>query len=503
MADAFEKHLAALDQDIAEHPGPRPLPPELEPVPPFPLEALPESIRPWVEDVSDRMACPPDFVATPALIGLGSLAGRKLAIRPQELTDWEERANLWGLIVGRPGLMKSPAQSAALAPLRAMEMMAGEVYREAVKDHENALKVAKMRQKAAESNAAAALRKSLTATVDLEIDEGPPPPRHERFIVNNLTYESAGVILADNPGGVLVERDEIASLLRNLSHEDQAEARGFFLQGWSGGAYAFDRIGRGHTRIDALRVIIIGRIQPGPLARLVKDAHRMGSDGLLERFLIAYPDDPGTWRNVDRLPDNQAKSRAREVFERLQHMDALAVGGEVSQLDAGAVPFLRFDAAALELFVDWRHDLERDLRSAGIGALLESTLSKFRKHVPALALTLHLAAGKSGPVDVQSVASALTLYDYFSAHANRAYASGIRPTVKAAKAILSKVRTGSFEGPFTARQVYRAGWESLSDRETVEAALDLLLDYGWLGDTTSAEGGRPTTLYSLRTGGQL
>lgn len=502
MDDKLEKHLKALDADIGLSSLPRQLPTELEPVPPFPLAALPDSIRPWIEDVSERMACPPDFVAVPMLVGLSSLAARKLSIRPQENTDWEERANTWALIVGRPGLMKSPAQSAALSPLRAMEQMSGEVFRDSIKDHEHALKVAKIRQKAREAKATASLKKNPEADFQLDVGDELEPPKHERFIVNNLTYESAGVILSDNPGGILLERDEIASLLRNLAQEDQVEARGFYLQSWSGGPYLFDRIGRGHIRIDDLRMSVVGAIQPAPLSRLVRDAHRLGSDGLLERFLIAWPDDPGEWRNVDRLPDNHGRRSARETFERIQHLDSVLVGGEHSQLDGNSLPFLQFADDARTLFVEWRTELESKLRGVSGGGLLESALSKFRKHVPALALTLHLASGKTGPVNLMSMAHALALGDYFIAHAGRAYASGIRPTVKAAKAILAKLKNGSLESGFTARKVYRSGWEALADRETVEAALDLLLEYDWLMESVESNGGRTTTIYSLRPGAQ-
>jgi putative DNA primase/helicase len=500
MGNNLTQHLAALDADIERHPPPRPLPPELEPVPAFPMNALPDPIRPWVDDVSQRMACPPDFVAVPMLVGLSSLTARKVAIRPQGRSDWEVRGNMWGLIVGRPGMMKSPAQTAALLPLRAMELMAGEVYRDALKDHDHALKVAKVRQRASEANALTAFKKNPNATVDLPADSDIAAPKRERFMVNNLTYESAGAILADNPGGVLLERDEIASLLRNLAQEEQAEARGFYLQSWSGGQYLFDRIGRGHVRIDDLRMSLIGGIQPGPLSRLIRDAHRNGSDGLLERFVIAWPDDPGAWHEVDRWPDNLAKKNAREAFERLQHLETRNIGAEHSLLDGNGLPFLRFSNDARILFVEWRSGLESQLRSGSGAALLESALSKFRKHVPALALTLHLAAGKTGPVDRQSISQALTLADYFRAHARRAYTSGIRPAVKAGKAILVKLRNGGLDSSFTARKVYRMGWEGLSDRETVEAALDMLVEYGWMLETAVADGGRPSVAYCLRPG---
>jgi putative DNA primase/helicase len=98
---------AKLDAAIASTPVvavPRPLPPELLPVEPFPIVALPEPFRPWVEDVCDRMQLPPDFVGVPLLVGAASLAARHVAIRPRQRDDWTETGNLWALIVGRPGV---------------------------------------------------------------------------------------------------------------------------------------------------------------------------------------------------------------------------------------------------------------------------------------------------------------------------------------------------------------------------------------------------------------
>ena len=59
------------------------LPPELLPVMPFPMAALPDAFGPWVRDVAERMHCPPDFVAVPLLVAAASLVARHVGIRPQ------------------------------------------------------------------------------------------------------------------------------------------------------------------------------------------------------------------------------------------------------------------------------------------------------------------------------------------------------------------------------------------------------------------------------------
>ena len=74
---------------------PQPLPPQVLPVEPFPMAALPDAFGPWVRDVSERMHCPPDFVAVSLLVAGASLVARHLRIAPQRQTDWFESGNLW------------------------------------------------------------------------------------------------------------------------------------------------------------------------------------------------------------------------------------------------------------------------------------------------------------------------------------------------------------------------------------------------------------------------
>ena len=72
---------------------PQSLPADMPPVPPFNFECLPDTLRPWIEDISERMQCPPDFPAVGAMIALGSLVGRKVGIRPKRHDDWLEIPN--------------------------------------------------------------------------------------------------------------------------------------------------------------------------------------------------------------------------------------------------------------------------------------------------------------------------------------------------------------------------------------------------------------------------
>ena len=107
----------APDGVAAPWPAPQPIPSGLPPVPVFDERLLPSALASWVADIAERAQCPPDFVAVGALVAAAAVIGRQVAIRPKRADDWTVIPNLWGLAVGRPGLMKSVALAEALRPL--------------------------------------------------------------------------------------------------------------------------------------------------------------------------------------------------------------------------------------------------------------------------------------------------------------------------------------------------------------------------------------------------
>jgi len=484
---------------------PMPLPPELLPVPPFPVNALPDALRPMVEDVVELMNCPPDYVAMPALVGAASLVARKgLAIRPKALDcDWTVVPNLWGLIVGPPGAMKTPALKHALAPLNHLEAKAYQQFQADCKQHRVEAIAAEMREKAVRKQIEDRLKKDATADIApllmsvVELEQIPRP----RYILNDATYEKLGEVLVQNPGGVLVVRDEMRGFLQHLGREEQVVARAFFLTGWSGGGYTFDRIGRGTISIPDVRISMIGAIQPGPLQSLIRQAQGGAiDDGLVQRFLISHPDIPRDWKYVDREPNTKARRAMTEAFRRL---DTMSAAGMAAQQDRGfdgeptGPHILRFDAAAQELFVEWHSEFERGMPNEE-APIFEAVLAKFRHHMPALALTLHALDGGIGPVGRVAALRAFELTDYFVEHARRAHGGGRSATVRAAKALMEKLRRGLLEAPFTVRGVHTKGWTGLATATEAQDAVDLLCASGWLLEQDvrhGSAGGRPTTIY--------
>ena len=75
---------------------PAELPDGLPSVQPFDPLLLPERMRPWVEDIAERMQVAARLPRAWRHGRLGSVVGRQIGIRPKRHDDWTVVPNLWG-----------------------------------------------------------------------------------------------------------------------------------------------------------------------------------------------------------------------------------------------------------------------------------------------------------------------------------------------------------------------------------------------------------------------
>ncbi len=475
---------------------PQPLPEDMPAVPPFDFDCLPDTLRPWIKDIAERMQCPPDFPAIGAMIALGSVLGRKIGIRPKRHDDWLEIANLWGCIVGRPGLLKTPSLQQALVPLRRLVAAALERYEEESRKHDINSMLSAQSKKLVEETIKRHLKdnKKDDARVEAEkhLKEAREKPVCRRYEVNDSTIEKLGELLSENPSGLLLSRDELSGFLRSLDREDRAGDRAKFLEMWDGkGELTYDRIGRGTVRIPSNTLSILGGIQPDVLMAYVRDAVRggTGNDGLLQRLqLFVWPDVSKEWHNVDRWPDTRAKNDAFAVFEYLDNITAEAVAAIKPE---DGIPFLRFNDEAQACFDAWRAELEKKLRSDTEHPAFEAHLAKYRKLVPALALLIHLADRDTGSVSLDALNKALLWAEYLEAHARRIYSAVLRPDTAAARELAKHLQRGDISERFSLREIYRKGWAGLASKEDAQAATEILCDLGWIRVAIYAPGRAP------------
>jgi putative DNA primase/helicase len=474
-------------------PPPEPLGAELPPVPEFDPELLPASLQALVVDVADRMQVPVDFPAVTVMATLSGVCGRRAVMLPKERDDtWAIVPNLWGAIIGPPGVMKSPVISAMTEPLRTIEREWRQGYDAALNEHkeeEERLKLdlavwTETYKRARKANREAPERPS---TVGLK------PPRQRRLWTTDATCEKLHELLGDNPSGITVLRDELAGWLAGLDRQGRETDRSFFLECWNGdNSFTMDRIGRGSITVEHCCVSIFGGIQPARMRSYFASTMRDGSDddGLIQRFqLLVWPDIRADWEYRDCPQNLQAKQAVEVLFRRIASFDA------ESQLR------FRFDHAGQVLFREWYTTLERQcLRRADEHPLIQSHLAKYRSLMPSLALLLALADGETSLVSLRHAQHAADWCDYLESHARRVYAAQIGPRQQAAIALSRKLKSGwkSEARLFSLRDVYRNQWAGLSTRSEVRAALVLLEEANWvMRAPASLATGRPSEIYLI------
>ncbi len=498
----------------ADWPAPKPIQAPLRPVPAFDADTLlPEALRGWVMDEADRMPCPPDFVAAGALVALGAIIGARCAIKPKSRDSWLIVPNLWGGIVGLPSAKKSPAIGAALKPLDRLIARAMEAYQADAEAFEADKTVFEAKRDAIESRIKAAAKDvkkgdldSIARELQSHRHQAPAEPTLRRYKSNDTTVEKLGELLRENPAGLLVLRDELVGLIAAWDKEGREGERAFYLEAWNGNAsFDTDRIGRGSIFIPNLCVSIFGGIQPDKLTGYLEQAaNALANDGMLQRFqLLVFPDHRA-WEWRDRIPAKDARDLAFSVFDALADFDPVAWGA-ASIDDFAKFPHFRFDEAAQEIFIEWSGDLHRSKMPAEDHPIIAQHLAKFDKLFPALALILHLvecaATGRRGLVTAEAALRAAAWCDYLEAHARRCYGLLVDDGLRAAQALADKLRQGKLVDGFTARDVRRNQWRSLTTDNAVEAALDWLQDEDWLrAEEVGGTGpgtGRRTYRYSI------
>jgi len=435
------------------------------------------------------------------MVEAGALIGRQLGIRPKRHDDWLVLGNIWGAVVGRSGVMKSPAIAEPQRPLGALEVAAKQRHEAALQHDEADQLVARASLKEAEKAIAKALREGHDASMlarQAVVDHALDLPARRRYLANDCTVEKLGELLAENPRGILVFRDELMGFLRGLDREGHESARAFFLEAWNGtGRFTYDRIGRGTIDIEAACISILGEIQPGPLTHYVSAAMRegLGDDGLLQRFqLLVWPDIAPGWTNVDRWPNTEARHNVTALFAWLDALDRAEVQAEGG--DDGTIPWLRLDAAAQREFDTWRAGLEQKVRSGLEHPALESHLAKYRSLVPALALICHLCEQRGGRVSKRAVLQACAWAEYLESHARRVYGYATDLPHNAARELDRHILNGDLGTHFTARDVYLKGWGML-DRDATHLALEYLADLDRIGQERLDTGGRPKVVWTV------
>ena len=439
--------------------------------PDLPRACLPSVIADFAWDEAERLGCDPVMLVFPCLAAVQAATDDAFQLQPkQHDTRWCESARGWFAVVHDPGQKHSPAQAAALAPLRAIE--------DAWYVEDDAAMEQYLVDEAVYKSRLVKYAKDKAAGKNPDQPEKPEKPLERRCLLSDTTIEAASAILKDNPSGVLAEFDELSSFFASFDayrSKSTGKDRSHWLEAYNGGPHLIDRVNRGRVRIPNWSIGIVGGIQPGPMQRL---AGKITDDGLVQRFVVAFA--KPSLRGVDQPPKLEAVADYTTLIDRLMK----------SQPDDRRPVFtLSSDAQKQRLLVS---DVADDVQC------LPDTSAAFRAHLgkwdglfARLTLTFHFAEhiltppqDQLPPTEIAGQTAACVaqfMTDYLLPNAARFYREllGEDDHLKHGRWIAGHILTQDVE-KLTARDVGRAYRELRGDLPATQTAMRTLEAAGWV-----------------------
>jgi hypothetical protein len=258
---------------------------------PFPMDALPKPVASIARRWAVEYNLPVDYYPAGQFICASAAIGNNYQI--QYTYDYLEPLMIWFIVVGGPGIGKSPALKKGLKPLLELQ-----------------------RQRSRKLKIDLAERDALKT-------EGKPtfPIKFEQIVVENTTFEALCKIIDANPHGVLGFHDEFVAFLKGMnSYKNQGGTDlEQFLKIFNRGDLIINRSYLDFPmHMDFPFITLGGGMQPGILHELVD--HNKMNVGLFQRLGIFYPVNQLIPIPTEAIPDQKADDEWREIIDRLRNL---------------------------------------------------------------------------------------------------------------------------------------------------------------------------------------
>ncbi len=450
------RHFTVIEGAL--EPDEEPRTPRRRPVE-FPLVALPERLAAWVEEGAAALHVPQGMLATAALAAVGSAIGASRSIEIK--AGWRELPTIWAATVAHPGSGKSPAQSAATQPLQELEREANAEYGRLRQQYEQEL---------------------LAHQLLPRQQRGQPPeePEHHRCLVQDVTSEALGALLARHQRGLLQDLDELSALMRGFNQykaKGTGSDRSRYLSMWSSQPIWVDRK-------STPQPIYVGRpflcITGGLPPALAAELREQGlDDGFTDRFLfhLALEVEARPWSEA--VVSSSTQTAYFELVARLRRLEM-----EPDRLDLPAPRVLRKGANGHRAWTGFYDAHEEERLSPDLDVRLLGYYEKLKSYAARLALICHLVRRLDDrqlpeDVDERSVAMGWALVDHYKAHAEQVHQLFSRTGDDARGDALVTWMRRHAQNEITARQACRSAAGGIRTASEAAEVFKHLADKGW------------------------
>ena len=389
-------------QSFPVWPAPEPLLGEIERAP-YPIDALPPSIRGVVQEITDCVQVPPEMAAS-SVLAIASLAAQGLA-DVRRSTTLTGPIGLYFLTVAESGDRKSTGDRLVGRAVYQFQDAQRDASKATLANHTADLAAWQAKHDAkvsAMNNDAKSNKDIIGHQADLaQLETGKPQaPRVPRLIYTDVTQEKLMRALANEwPCGGIFSSEGAAVLGGHSMGKDSVVRTLASLNAlWDGAPYHVDRVQGGSFVVCGARLSMHLQVQPHVLTDFMdRDRGLSRGSGFLARLLISQP------------VSMQGRRKYRDM-EATFELDAFSVRiaellNDVPAVDPehGLSPaLLDFEPEAKAVWVEHYNAIEGQLGTDGDFANIRDVASKAADNIARMAAVLHVF--DHGPVGFISAA---------------------------------------------------------------------------------------------------
>ena len=356
----------------------------------FPLDAFPERVQTIILDMVRYENFKVEYLAPAMLSAVSSALGGTYYVRVKG--QWITNAALYIIMVGRPGLGKTPPLEAAFCPIRWNDNAKIEKFKADMAAYQNAAKESKS-------------------------DCGMEKPVLSRTLVSDFTPEALLYAHHNSPRGVTILVDEIMGMFNSANRYNKGQLIEQLLSAWSNSAIDVTRVSNPiPIHIENPCINMVGTTQTRRVHELLKKGYE--DNGLLDRILFVMPKSylVPRWTESEEEDTGSNPASAWRTWEAIMEK-VFSLDYEVN--DEGNIPHLiGMEAEAKRVFFNWHNNTIERINAIRDENLVESRPMKSPVQVARLALILQVlfyACGESRLqfVTTAAIEGAIRLNDYF------------------------------------------------------------------------------------------
>lgn len=357
----------------------------------FPIDIFHPIIQNLIFELQDKLNYNIEYSSSAILSACSTAIGSRFKVEVKR-NAWYEKCNLYVIMVGIAGSIKSHPLSFAYLPLYEKDKESYEKYKQELKDYRI------NQQRAFE-----------------EKGKGIEKPIYIKTVINDFTPEAMAFSHSYNLKGISIVVDELKGWINNFDRYNTGSEEQMYLSLWSGKSWLIDRKTQEPIRIDDPFVNVIGTIQP----KFIQDfANGDKSDnGFLDRMLFVYPkqEQPNLWNNKEL--DYTHIKNYEVLINNLLDLNKLAELKYEETESSENLNILNFDKEAKDHLFNWQNEEENRLLNRS-NNYEKSIFAKIQNYAIRFSLILHLQDIASETdydpnIKIDIVKRAIRLAEYF------------------------------------------------------------------------------------------